>query len=140
MKSLKEFIKESIESGNTNAKFFNLDLSKFKKSISKVISAANKDGLYFEYTDYGCKIKIYKTSKVSSIVHALNSIIEDNKSNKELYYDVEYLSNKLQKIIDFTAFKEDDADSDDANSNDTDSDDADSNDTDSDDAEDGEEE
>lgn len=135
MKSLKEFIKESIESGNINAKFFNLDLSKFKKSISKVISAANKDGLYFEYTDYGCKIKIYKTSKVSSIVHALNSIIENNKSNKELYYDVEYLSNKLQKIIDFTAFKEDDADSDDADSND-----ADSNDADSDDTEDGEEE
>lgn len=135
MKSLKEFIKESIESGNTNAKFFNLDLSKFKKSISKVISAANKDGLYFEYTDYDCKIKIYKTSKVSSIVHALNSIIENNKSNKELYYDVEYLSNKLQKIIDFTAFKEDDADSDNGDSND-----ADSNDADSDDTEDGEEE
>ena len=135
MKSLKEFIKESIESGNINAKFFNLDLSKFKKSISKVISAANKDGLYFEYTDYGCKIKIYKTSKVSSIVHALNSIIEDNKSNKELYYDVEYLSNKLQKIIDFTAFKEDDGDS-----NDADSDNGDSNDADSDDTEDGEEE
>ena len=135
MKSLKEFIKESIESSNTIGKFFDLNLSKFKKSVGKVISAANKDGLYLESTESGCKVKIYKTSKVSSIVHALNSIIDANKSNKELYYDVEYLSNKLQKIIDFTAFKEDDADSDDADSND-----ADSNDADSDDTEDGEEE
>lgn len=113
MKSLKEFIKESIESSNVIGKFFNLNLSNFKKSAGKVISAANKDGLYLESTESGYKIKIYKTSKVSSLVHALDSIIEANKSNKELSSDIEYLSDKLQKIIDFTSFKEDDEDSND---------------------------
>ena len=114
MKSLKEFIKESIESSNTIGKFFDLNLSKFKKSAGKVISAANKDGLYLESTESVCKVKIYKTSKVSSIVHALNSIIDANKSNKELSSDVEYLSNQLQEIINFTSFKEDDGDYEDA--------------------------
>ena len=32
-------------------------------------------------------------------------------SNKELSSDIEHLSNKLQEIIDFTSFKEDDEDS-----------------------------
>lgn len=114
MKSLKEFIKESIESSYTNAKFFDLNLSKFKKSAGKVIAAANKDGLYLESTESGYKIKIYKTSKVSSLIHALNSIIEVNKSNKELFSDIESLTNELQEIIEFTAFKEDDGDSTDA--------------------------
>ena len=88
-------------------------MSKFKKSAGKVIAAANKDGLYLESTESGYKIKIYKTSKVSSLIHALNSIIEVNKENKELFSDIESLTNTLQEIIEFTAFKEDDGDSDD---------------------------
>ena len=115
MKSLKEFIKESIESDKTNTKFFNLNLTKFKDSTNKVISAAEKDGLFAEKTDYGCKVKISNTSKVSNIVSALRSIIDDNKSNEELSSSIESLSNKLQEIIEFTTVKEDDVDSDNKN-------------------------
>ena len=107
MKSLKDFIKESIESSKTNIKFFSLNLAKFKDSTDKVISAAEKDGLFAEKTDSGCKVKISNTSKVSSIVSALSAIIDDNKSNKELSSSIESLSNKLQEIIDFTTIKED---------------------------------
>ena len=114
MKSLKDFIKESIKSNKTNTKFFNLNLTKFKDSTDKVISAAEKDGLFAEKTDSGCKVKISNTSKVSSIVSALSAIIDDNKSNKELSSSIESLSNKLQEIIDFTTVKEDDEDSKDA--------------------------
>lgn len=114
MKSLIDFIKESIESGKTNTKFFNLNLDKFKDSINKVISAAEKDGLFAEKTESGCKIKISNTSKVSSIVSTLTSIIDDNKLNQELVSSVESLSDKLQEIIDFTTVKEDDGDSDDS--------------------------
>lgn len=113
MKSLIDFIKESIESGKTNTKFFNLNLDKFKDSTNKVISAAEKDGLFAEKTESGCKIKISNTSKVSSIVSTLTSIIDDNKSNQELVSSIESLSDKLQEIIDFTTVKEDDGDSDD---------------------------
>ena len=112
MKSLRDFIKESIESSKTNTKFFNLNLTKFKDSTDKVISAAEKDGLFAEKTDSGCKVKISNTSKVSSIVSALSTIIDDNKSNEELSSSIESLSNKLQEIIDFTTVKEDDGDSD----------------------------
>ena len=111
MKSLRDFIKESIESSNTNIKFFNLNLSKFKDSTNKVISAAEKDGLFAEKTDSGCKVKISNTSKVSSIVSALSAIIDDNKSDEKLSSSVESLSNKLQEIVDFTTTKEDDGDS-----------------------------
>lgn len=112
MKSLRDFIKESIESSKTNIKFFNLNLTKFKDSTNKVIYAAEKDGLFAEKTDSGCKVKISNTSKVSSIVSTLSAIIDDNKSNKELSSSIESLSNKLQEIIDFTTVKEDDGNSD----------------------------
>ena len=111
MKSLRDFIKESIESSKTNIKFFSLNLTKFKDSTDKVISAAEKDGLFAEKTDSGCKVKISNTSKVSSIVSVLRSIIDDNESNEELSSSVESLSNKLQEIIEFTTVKEDDEDS-----------------------------
>lgn len=115
MKSLRDFIKESIESGKTNTKFFRLNLSKFKDSINKIMNAAEKDGLFAEKTDYGCKVKISNTSKVNNIVSALRSIIDDNESNEELSSSIESLSNKLQEIIEFTTVKEDDVDSDNKN-------------------------
>ena len=108
MKSLKEFIKESIESSKSDVKFFKLNLSKFKDSTDRIISAAIKDGLFAEKTETGCKIKIFNTSKVNTVVKVLNSIIEDNSSNEELSSNVESLSNKLQEIIDFTSKKEED--------------------------------
>ena len=115
MKSLRDFIKESIESSKTNTKYFKLNLSNFEYPVSKIITAAEKDNLFAEKTDYGCKVKISNTSKVSYIVSALNSIIDDNKSNEELSYSIESLSNKLQEIIEFTTVKEDDVDSDNKN-------------------------
>ena len=118
MKSLRDFIKESIESGKTNKtnkKLFRLNLSKLEDSTNKIITAAEKDGLFAEKTDSGCKVKIYNTSKVSNIVSALRSIIDDNESNEELSSSIESLSNKLQEIIEFTTVKEDDVDSDNKN-------------------------
>ena len=111
MKSLINFIKESIESGKTNPKSFNINLGKFKDSIDKVISAAEKDGLSVKKTDFGCKIKISNTSKVSYLVSALRSIIDNSKSDEKLYSSVDSLSSKLQEIVDFTTTKEDDGDS-----------------------------
>ena len=111
MKSLRDFIKESIESAKNNIKFFKLNLTEFKDLTNKIISAAEKDGLFAEKTDYGCKVKISNTSKVSSLVSILSSIIDDNKSNEELSSSIESLSDKLQEIIDFTTVKEDDGDS-----------------------------
>ena len=78
MKSLRDFIKESIESGKNNIKFFKLNLTEFKDLTDKIIYAAEKDGLFAEKTDYGCKVKISNTSKVSSLVSILSSIIDDN--------------------------------------------------------------
>ena len=115
MKSLRDFIKESIESGKTNKKLFRLNLSKLEDSTNKIITAAEKDGLFAEKTDSGCKVKIYSTSKVSNIVSALRSIIDGNESNEELSSSIESLSNKLQEIIEFTTVKEDDVDSDNKN-------------------------
>ena len=114
MKSLRDFIKESIESGKNNIKFFKLNLTEFKDLTDKIIYAAEKDGLFAEKTDYGCKVKISNTSKVSSLVSILSSIIDDNKSNEKLSSSIESLSDKLQEIIDFTTVKEDDGDSGDA--------------------------
>ena len=94
---------------------FRVNLSKFEDSTNKIITAAEKDGLFAEKTDSGCKVKISNTSKVSTIVSALRSIIDDNESNEELSSSIESLSNKLQEIIEFTTVKEDDVDSDNKN-------------------------
>ena len=111
MKSLKNFIKESLESSKKDTKYFKLNLSNLECSISKIITAAEKDGLFVEKTDYGCKVKISNNSKTKHIVGILNTIIDDNSSNEDILSDVESLSNKLQEIIDFTTPKEDDENS-----------------------------
>ena len=68
MKSLIDFIKESLngKSKSRDSKYFRFKLTEIEDSTSKIIAAAEKDGLFVEKTDNGCKVKIYKTSKVKN--------------------------------------------------------------------------
>lgn len=109
MKSLIDFIKESLngKSKSRDSKYFRFKLTEIEDSTSKIIAAAEKDGLFVEKTDNGCKIKIYKTSKVKNLVNKLTSIIDDSKQKEDLSSFVEYLSGILKEIIDFTTPEED---------------------------------
>ena len=109
MKSLIDFIKESLngKSKIRDSKYFRFKLTEIEDSTSKIIAAAEKDGLFVEKTDNGCKVKIYKTSKVNNLVNKLTAIIDDSKQKEDLSSFVEYLSGILKEIIDFTTPEED---------------------------------
>ena len=108
MKSLKTYLFEKLvkeSEDSLNYKFFRFDLNKYedlKDSISKITSAAEKDGYYSEITDGGCKIKVTSGSTPEHLIDACNAIIEDNKDKEGLDSAFEKIKSVLSAIEEYT--------------------------------------
>ncbi len=90
MKSIKDVI---LEGNETFVKFTLYGCDNSKETQKKIASLAQKDGIYFEETDNGFKLKIKPGQKISEIEDALNKLIEDVPEDKK-----EELADKTEKI------------------------------------------
>ena len=90
MKSIKDVI---LEGNETFVKFSLYGCDNSKKVQKNIASIAQKNGIYFEETDNGFKLKLKPGQKVDEIESELNKLIEGVPEEKK-----EELSEKTEKI------------------------------------------
>lgn len=90
MKSIKDVI---LEGNETFVKFSLYGCDNSKEAQKNIASIAQKDGIYFEETDNGFKLKLKPGQKVDEIESELNKLIDSVPEEKK-----EELSEKTEKI------------------------------------------
>lgn len=90
MKSIKDVI---LEGNETFVKFSLYGCDNSKETQKNIVSIAQKDGIYFEETDNGFKLKLKPGQKVDEIESELNKLIDSVPEEKK-----EELSEKTEKI------------------------------------------
>ena len=90
MKSIKDVI---LEGNETFVKFSLYGCDNSKKAQKNIDSIAQKNGIYFEETDNGFKLKLKPGQKVDEIESELNKLIDGVPEDKK-----EELEEKTEKI------------------------------------------
>ena len=90
MKSIKDVI---LEGNETFVKFSLYGCDNSKETQKNITAIAQKDGIYFEETDNGFKLKLKPGQKVDEIESELNKLIDSLPEEKN-----EELSEKTEKI------------------------------------------
>ena len=90
MKSIKDVI---LEGNETFVKISLYGCDNSKETQKNIASIAQKDGIYFEETDNGFKLKLKPGQKVDEIESELNKLIDSVPDEKK-----EVLSEKTEKI------------------------------------------
>ena len=90
MKSIKDVI---LEGNETFVKFSLYGCDNSKKAQKNIASIAHKNGIYFEETDNGFKLKLKPGQKVDEIESELNELIDGVPEDKK-----EELEEKTEKI------------------------------------------
>ena len=90
MKSIKDVI---LEGNETFVKFSLYGCDNSKEAQKNIASIAQKNGIYFEETDNGFKLKLKPGQKVDEIESELNKLIDGVPEDKK-----EELEEKTEKI------------------------------------------